>query len=205
MRDLGHALVGHAAPPVLLDEVAATLQGLTERLDSGEPRSRATVQFHDHTTLPAGGTTQLESYDDRPFSGLASPWGLDVDVHQRGDGVEATVTLRAAHEGAPGRSHGGIVAALFDDVFGFILGVIRQPAFTGELSIRYERATPLHRPLLCRGRLADRAGRKLWIEGELVDVTMPEQPVLARGKGLFITVDPLRFTQTMELPAPPPD
>ena len=203
VRDLGHALVGHRADSVLLEEVAAALEGITKQLSGGASRSRATVDFGDHTKESATSGTQLESYDDRPFSGLASPWGLDVEVHHHGQEVEATVTLREAHEGAPGRSHGGIVAALFDDVFGFILGVIRQPAFTGELSIRYEAATPLHRPLVCRGRLAERSGRKLWIEGELVDVTAPGAPVVARGKGLFITVDPKRFAQTMELPVPP--
>jgi acyl-coenzyme A thioesterase PaaI-like protein len=203
VRDLGHVLVGHTVGRELLDDVAATLESLTDRLDKGATRSRATVEFRDHTKESPTRGTQLESYDDRPFSGLASPWGLDIEVHHHGQEVEATVTLRAAHEGAPGRSHGGIVAALFDDVFGFILGVIRQPAFTGELSIRYEAATPLHRPLVCRGRLAERSGRKLWIEGELVDVTTPGEPVVARGKGLFITVDPARFAQTMELPVPP--
>jgi acyl-coenzyme A thioesterase PaaI-like protein len=205
VRDLGHALVGHAADSALLEDLATRLEALTERLDAGEVRSRATVDFRDHTTGSPGSATQLESYDDRPFSGLASPWGLDIEVHQHGEEVEATVTLRAAHEGAPGRSHGGIVAALFDDVFGFILGVIKQPAFTGELSIRYEAGTPLHRRLVCRGRLAERSGRKLWIEGELVDITTPGEPVVARAKGLFITVDPERFKQTTQLPAPPPD
>jgi acyl-coenzyme A thioesterase PaaI-like protein len=205
VRDFGHALVGHRADASLLDEVATTVEALAERLSHGEDRSRATVDFSAHTTeVPTSGT-QLESYDDRPFSGLASPWGLDFEVHQRGQEVEATVTLRAAHEGAPGRSHGGIVAALFDDVFGFILGVIKQPAFTGELSIRYEAGTPLHRPLVCRGRLVERSGRKLWIEGELVDTTAPGEPVVARAKGLFITVDPERFRQTTQLPAPPAD
>jgi acyl-coenzyme A thioesterase PaaI-like protein len=205
VRDLGHVLVGHGVDRELLDEVAGTLTSLTERLSTGTVRSRATVEFRDHTTGSSGSTTQLESYDDRPFSGLASPWGLDIEVHQHGEEVEAAVTLREAHEGAPGRSHGGIVAALFDDVFGFILGVIKQPAFTGELSIRYEAGTPLHRPLVCRGRLAERSGRKLWIEGELVDITTPGEPVVARAKGLFITVDPERFKQTTQLPAPPPD
>jgi acyl-coenzyme A thioesterase PaaI-like protein len=204
VRDLGHALVGHHASREVLQDVAPTLRRVIDRLEEGAPRSRAAIEFGDHTTEAPGSATQLESYDDRPFSGLASPWGLDVEVHQRGQEVEATVTLRAAHEGAPGRCHGGIVAALFDDVFGFVLGVIKQPAFTGELTIRYEAATPLHRPLVCRGRLADRSGRKLRIEGELVDITTPGEPVVARANGLFITVDPDRFQQTTQLP-PPPD
>ncbi len=146
----------------------------------------------------------MTSYDDRPFSGRSSPWGLDLEVHRHGDEIEGVLTLREAHEGAPGRSHGGIVAGLFDDVFGFVLDIVQEPAFTGELKIRYERPTPLHRPIACRGRLLRREGRKIWIEGELVDVTTEGQPVVARGEGLFITVDPVMFAaQTAKLPAPP--
>jgi len=205
VRDLGHALVGHHASTDLLNDVARTLDDLTERIDEGTRRQRDPLSFRDQPGEETDDGVALASYDDRPFSGLASPWGIDVDVHQRGADVEGLVTLRAAHEGAPGRCHGGIVAALFDDVFGFILGVVGQAAFTGELTIRYERGTPLYRPIVCRGRLAERSGRKLWIEGELVDITMPDQSVLARGKGLFITVDPAVFAETTQLPAPPPE
>ncbi len=205
VRDLGHALVGHHASPALLTNTAQTLDGLTEQLNAGGRRQRDPISFRDHHGEPSGEGLAMASYDDRPFSGLASPWGLDLEVHQRGNDVEGLVTLRAAHEGAPGRCHGGIVAALFDDVFGFILGVIGQAAFTGELTIRYERGTPLYRPIVCRGRLTEQSGRKLWIEGELVDITQPDEPVVARGKGLFITVDPAVFAETTQLPPPPPD
>ena len=125
----------------------------------------------------------MVSYDERPFSGRSSPWGVDLEVHRHGDEIEAILTLRAAHEGAPDRSHGGIVAGLFDDVFGFVLDVVQEAAFTGELTIRYEKPTPLHRPIACRGRLARRDGRKLYIEGELVDLQTDGQPVVARGRG----------------------
>ena len=203
VRDLGHALVGHHAPTELLDEATTTLDRLTEQLSRGRGRSRDPLMYGSSQGEETVHGVPLSSYDDRPFSGAASPWGLDIGVHQRGETVEGVVTLRAAHEGAPNRAHGGIVAAVFDDVFGFILGVIQEPAFTGELTVRYEKPTPLHRPLLCRGRLAERSGRKLWIEGELVDVTEPGEPIVARGRGLFIIVDRAAFAQTMELPAPP--
>jgi acyl-coenzyme A thioesterase PaaI-like protein len=123
-------------------------------------------------------------------------------MHRHGDEIEAFVTLRAAHEGPPGRSHGGIVAALFDDVFGYVLGVYRLPAFTGELSIRYVGATPLHRRLACRVRLAERAGRKLLMTGELTDVGTGQ--VTATATATFIAVDPETFARmTAERPAPP--
>jgi acyl-coenzyme A thioesterase PaaI-like protein len=205
VRDLGHALVGHHADPVLLDEVAATLNQLAARLDAGGSRSRPVSEFADRSrSVPTG--VAVESYDDRPFSGQASPWGLDLEVHRFGDTIQADLTLRSAHEGAPGRSHGGIVAGLFDDVFGFVLGTVQEPAFTGELSIRYERPTPLHRRLRCTGQVLRREGRKLWIGGELIDLTVEGQPVVARGEGLFITVDPQVFRlASQELPAPDPE
>ena len=88
-------------------------------------------------------------------------------------------------------------------MFGFVLDVAQEAAFTGELTIRYERPTPLHRPIACRGRLARRDGRKLHIEGELVDITTEGQPVVARARSVFISVDPSVFETTQQLPAPP--
>jgi acyl-coenzyme A thioesterase PaaI-like protein len=202
VRRIGHSLVGHDAGEELLTDVATTLDSLTARLDAGSPRQRPIEHVGHRETPTVGGRAAIESYDDRPFSGSASPWGVDLEVHRVGDEIEATVTLGSAHEGAPGRAHGGIVAGLFDDVFGFVLGVIEEPAFTGELKVRYERPTPIHRRLLCRGRLKSRDGRKLLIEGELVDATDGVDTVVARGTGVFITVDATWFGQTMELPPP---
>lgn len=205
VRRLGHALVGHQVPAPLVDEVATTVGVLADRLESGGPsRNRAVESF-------GGETWHLQqrqedgvvgSYDDRPFSGRSSPWGLDLEVHRHGDEIVGLLELGAAHEGAPGRSHGGIVAALFDDVFGFVLGILQEPAFTGELTVRYVRPTPLHRPLACCGRLGERIGRKIWIEGELVDAETGEE--LARGRGLFIAVDrEAMLPESARLPAPP--
>jgi len=204
VRDIGHALVGRDVPPVLTHEVATTLEKLTARLDEGSPRQRRQEDRTERWLAPVLDGGRMVTYDERPFSGRSSPWGVDLEVHRHHDEIEAILTLRAAHEGAPGRSHGGIVAGLFDDVFGFVLDVVHEAAFTGELTIRYEAPTPLHRPIACRGRLARRDGRKLYIEGELVDLETEGQPVVARGKGLFITVDPSVFdVGTQQLPAPP--
>jgi acyl-coenzyme A thioesterase PaaI-like protein len=203
VRELGHALVGHEAPAELIDEVADTLDKLTDRLEDGPVRHRVREDRTERWRNPAADGERMVSYDERPFSGRSSPWGVDPEVHRHGNEIEAIVTLRAAHEGAPDRSHGGIVAGFFDDVFGFVLDVAQEAAFTGELTIRYERPTPLYRPIACRGRLARREGRKLHIEGELVDITAEGQPVVARARSVFISVDPSVFETTQQLPAPP--
>lgn len=189
VRDLGHALVGHHAPLELIDRVSTTLDELTAELQHGAPRSRSQRRTPGEWSPPAEEGIDLTSFDERPVSGRSSPWGLDLRVWREGDDIVATCTLRSAHEGAPGRSHGGVVAALFDDVFGFVLHQVATPAFTGELTVRYQAGVPIGEPLECRVRMTGQDGRKLFMGGEL---TAGGQ-VLATSKATFITIPRERF------------
>ena len=185
IRDIGHALVGHIAPIELVRRVTATLDELTAALVTNPLRSRADAEPPTEWGEPPADGEVMWSYDERPVSGRSSPWGLDIVVRRDGDEAVATCTLRAGHEGAPGRSHGGIVAALFDDVYGFVLTLLAQPGFTGEIGVRYEAGVPIGRELECRVRMAERDGRKLRMTGELTDAGN----VVARSWATFITVD----------------
>lgn len=198
IRDLGHAFVGHVADTADLDRLVDELERRTAALRTGTPRERSVDRpTGDWGPGPADGE-EMTSFDDRPVSGRSSPHGLDVRVVRDGDEVVASVTLGAAHEGAPGRSHGGIIAALFDDIFGFLLVVHGQPAFTGELGVRYAAGVPLHRPLECRVRVTGRDGRKLHMTGELTGEPAghPAEPADAErieyttARATFITFDP---------------
>lgn len=193
IRDIGHSLVGHHASIELLDDVTRTLDGLTERLEPGPTRSRSEVRRDGQFGEPPPDGAVMTTYDERPISGRSSPWGLDIEVRRDGDEAVASLTLRRAHEGAPERSHGGIVAALFDDVFGFVLQVRAQTAFTGELWVRYEAGVPIGEPLNCRVRLDRRDGRKLFMTGELTLAGTGQ--LLARSAATFIAIDPSQFTQ----------
>ena len=202
IRDIGHAFIGRHATLEQIERLSDVLESITAELWPAEQRTRGLHDFgkEQQTDVPQGRFDNV--FDDRPVSGRSSPWGLDLDLHRYGDEIEALVTLRAAHEGAPGRSHGGVISALFDDVFGYVLGVIHQPAFTGDLYIRYQAPTPLMRRLSCRVRLSEQVGRKLLMTGELTESESGE--VLATAKATFISVDPAIFEAiTAERPAPP--
>lgn len=194
VRDIGHELVGHEASVELMDRITTTLDALSAELARNATRNRAmTRRGGDWGPSPEDGAI-MTSFDERPVSGRSSPWGLDLTVWREGDEAVATCTLRAAHEGAPGRSHGGVVAALIDDVYGFVLTILAQPAFTGEISIRYLEGVPIGVPLECRVRCSDRVGRKILLSGELT----AEGKVVATSTATFIAVDPTKFG----LPAP---
>lgn len=191
IRDLGHAIVGHYATVDEITEIADTLNAFTARLDANRVRNRREHHHGDVWGEAPGDGEIMTSYPERPVSGDASPWGLDTLVRREGDEAVALVTLRPAHEGAPERSHGGIVAALFDDIYGFVLAIHLQPAFTGEISVRYRAGTPIGVPLECRVRLAERQGRKLLMTGELTVVETGE--VLVTSTATFIAIDIAQF------------
>lgn len=167
IRHLGHALVGHHADPALLVELIGSVEGLAARLDAHGVRSRPGTDMLNRIMegMVADGEV-ITSYPDRPVSGAASPWGVDLVVTREGDEAVGRCTLRAAHEGAPQRSHGGVVAAIFDDLYGFVLSLQQELAFTGDLYVRYEAPTPLHTELTFRSRAVRREGRKLFLEAD---------------------------------------
>lgn len=201
IRDLGHSFAGHQAGADLLTRCAESIESMIQELDRGTSRRRDPSSFGDHRRHRYDEGPIDHAYADRPVSGSASPWGLDTELHRHGDEIEALVTLRAAHEGAPGRSHGGIVAALFDDVFGFVLGVIDEAAFTGRLTVTYRAGTPLDTRLSCRVRATERAGRKITMTGELTVAETGQ--LVAEADALFITVDPMMFVESAKHEAPP--
>jgi len=203
IRDLGHAFIGRHATIEQIDHLSDVVEGVTAALWPGEARVRGQgreFSRDESVDLPQG--RFQHTFDDRPISGRSSPWGLDPELHRHGDEIVALVTLRSAHEGAPGRAHGGVVAALFDDVFGSVLDIVKQAAFTGDLYIRYVAPTPLFRELACRVRMTSRDGRRLLMTGELVDTENDQ--VVVTATATFIAVDPDAFARaTAARPAPP--
>jgi acyl-coenzyme A thioesterase PaaI-like protein len=201
IRDIGHAFIGRQATIEQVNRLADDLEAVSAELWPAEVRIRAFIDDDSaRRTHPQG---RFESgFDDRPISGRSSPWGLDLEFHRHGDEIEAFVTLRSAHEGAPGRCHGGIVAAMFDDVYGYVLNTLAAPAFTGEITVRYLAPTPLHRRLACRARFEERQGRKIMMSATLTDVE--SGTVVATSRTTFIAVDPAVFDRpTAQRPAPP--
>ena len=190
VRDLGHALVGHVATTEQLTAATDDLRRLTKDFETGTVRDRVIERpTGDWGPAPDHGE-EMTSFDERPISGRSSPYGLDLRVVRDGDEVVGHVTLRAAHEGAPGRSHGGIISALFDDVFGFILTIYGMPAFPGEPPVRYEHGVPLPQPLECRVRLSERDGRKIHMTGELTgDDGDCGRTTYTRSRATFIAID----------------
>lgn len=194
LRELGHAIVGHAVDDEVFDEIAEFVRTRSAVINDAPARSRPTHdlkrRMFDEAPLDGEG---MMHYPDCVVSGPANPMGINIACHRDGDAAVGTITLGAAFEGAPGRAHGGVVAAIFDDVMGFVLSIERTPAFTGRLSVSYLAPTPLETPLEFRAWLRERDGRKLFIEG--VASTADGEKIL-EADGLFISIPADHFTES---------
>lgn len=190
LRQLGHALVAHDVDDAILAEIADRVGALLEQLDHAPLRKRPigamkAAQFE----AAQGSGERLEHFPDCVVSGQANPLGIAIVCTRDGEEAVAKVTLGAAFEGAPGRAHGGIVAAVFDDTMGYVLMMERTPAYTGRLSITYRAPTPVGEEIEFRARLRRRTGRKLDIVGQ----AHHGETLVAEAEGLFIAVDPASF------------
>lgn len=190
LRRFGHTLMEHEADDELLARVTTAAERTTAALEAAPRRARDAVRMKQQFFPEEVADGQRVNHFDECFvSGRWNPLGIGIEVWRDGDGVVATVTLGAAYEGAPGRSHGGIVAAIFDDVMGYLLSVHQIPAFTGELTVRYLAPTPMGVELTYRSWIVHRDGRRLLTEAEAT----AEGQKVASATATFIEVDPSRF------------
>lgn len=188
LRRLGHAIVGHHVDPTALTEIAEQVEAWLPGLEAGEQRRRPVEDMKRRLyEAPQTDGPDLDHFPDCVVSGPANPMGVAVSLHRDGDDAVATVSLGAAFEGAPGRAHGGIVAAVFDDTMGLVLKIISTPAYTGELTVRYLAPTPVGEELEFRARLARREGRKLFMEAEAYRTS--DRTQVASAKAVFIAIE----------------
>jgi acyl-coenzyme A thioesterase PaaI-like protein len=115
-----------------------------------------------------------------PLNPIAPP----VEMLIGEDGVvRGEVTLTEVFNGPPwDLTHGGVVAMIFDELLG-VAGITVGGGFTGRLTVRYRKPTPIGRPLRLEARVVHRQGRKITAHG-----TMHDGDVLtAEAEGLFIS------------------
>ena len=208
-RDVLHSFTGHEVPTETVEQLSLHMHNIVVEIDSQPRRDRlaimrAAMAAHEGENFAVG--TARAGYEDRAVAGKANPASIEFNIDFQGSvglggdpdpyqDVVATFVLRKAFEGAPGRAHGGMVAAAFDDVTGWVIGRLGEPAFTGEISVRFQAPVPIDELLEIRTRLVNRERRKLFITAELHS---PDGTVVATCRATYITVDPKIFAGAPE-------
>ena len=124
LRRLGNALVGHHVEDDDLFEMAKTADAMLAEVIHGERRIRPVDDMKRYVWgIHPGEGDRLDHFPDCIVSGAANPMGLGMTIWRDDEEAVARVRLGHAFEGAPGRAHGGVVAAIFDDVMGMVLNL----------------------------------------------------------------------------------
>jgi hypothetical protein len=188
VRRISAVTMGHPVPDV---DVAAAADQLARIADALEKRAPATKRprFQPNTS----GHPQ-DFFPTSPMIGFANPVAPPVEVWSvEGEGgqpeIRGRVTFGYAYEGPPTCVHGGIIAALFDEVMGAANLIGEHPGMTGTLTVRYRRPTPLLAPLEIVARFTGSERRKVFTWAGIYH----DGALMAEAEGIFITMDPDRL------------
>jgi acyl-coenzyme A thioesterase PaaI-like protein len=123
----------------------------------------------------------------------SNPAGLALRFRRVGARIVAPYAIADRFHGAPGVAHGGVVAAILDEVSCAAAVFLRDRyVVTGELVVRYERPVPVEVPLVIEAEIA-REGHLRYTE---IEARVLQGGVrLARSTGKF-------FHQTRGTAAP---
>lgn len=116
-------------------------------------------------------------------SGYSNPLAPPLDLQLDGETTRGSAVYTAAYEGPPGCLHGGFVAAAFDDLLGCAQMASGAAGFTGTLTVRMRRPTPLNVRIEYEGGLDRVEGRKIWCSGR----SWHGDTLLAEAECLFIS------------------
>jgi uncharacterized protein (TIGR00369 family) len=98
-------------------------------------------------------------------------------------------------QGPPGHVHGGIIATILDEAMSKVNKLRSVLAPTAKMTVQFLRPVPLGKPLMVEGWEQSVRGRK---HVNLAEIRNAAGDILARGRGLFIAVDPKRFAKYLK-------
>lgn len=170
------------APPEILSQVRRQLGDALELLSA---HSRAGP----HTQAVAEG----QLYSDRrimahelmpysPIIGRLNPVSPRLVFRLVGDRLEGSGSFPVRFVGALQTVHGGMVAAALDEIMGLVNYLNGAGGFTGTMTVRYHRPTPIDTELVLVGEMLEHRGRKVQSRAEI----RCGGELTASAEGLFI-------------------
>ncbi|MCL6731351.1 PaaI family thioesterase [Streptomyces sp. JV178] len=152
-----------------------------------QPPADATAPVR-HPEAPAPGELLGAHYGQCFGCGDEQPHGLHLQA-RAGEGVSLTAefTVKAAHQGAPGLAHGGVLATALDETLGSLTWLLRTIAVTGRLETDFVRPVPVGAVLHLQAEVTAVAGRKIYASAT-GRVGGPDGPLAVRADALFVEV-----------------
>ncbi len=179
IRELIAQCVTSEASAEVLAAASAQVRGVVAQL-GGHPSGTLLDAF---TNKTVGDITRFA--DRQTMIGLCNPISPPMTMSDDGQLVTAYVNFGPAFEGAPGCVHGGLLAAAFDQVLGYLNVSRKVGAMTATLNLQYRRPTPINKPLRMEARIERVEGKKRWVSGKMFS----GDELTVEAEGLFIALE----------------
>ncbi|WP_179815915.1 PaaI family thioesterase [Allostreptomyces psammosilenae] len=147
-----------------------------------------------HPNAPPPGSVLGPHYDGCFGCGPRAPGGLRLVVRAgEGVSVHTVFTPTTEHQGAPGITHGGMLAAALDETLGSLNWLLMTTSVTARLETDYRAPVPLGTALHLTARCTGVQGRKIHAEAE-GRTGSPDGPLAVVARALFVRVGLAHFT-----------
>ncbi len=117
--------------------------------------------------------------------GMRNASGLHLQYHLTGVRVVTTWVPGDDHAGFPGLVHGGLIAAVLDDVMGRCSVLHRRWVVTGRMETRFREVAPLGAALLVEGWTTRFTRRVMQAEARM---SLQDGTVVAEATGTYLPV-----------------
>ena len=120
--------------------------------------------------------------------GVKNESGLGMKFYEHGPGeVTATFEVPQHYQGYPGVVHGGIIAAMLDEVAGraAMTGKHEQFRYSAKLEIKYRKPAPTGEPLLVHGWVVEERGSRALAKA---DLRLEDGTLLSEAEALLVNL-----------------
>lgn len=183
VRQLMTAAATSEIPADELDEIAASLDVLTQRLarESRPTPKRSHLDVDAIERVRAGAPWPLWEHN---------PLAIPLEIHVDGGVATSELVPGPLFEGPPGLMHGGLSAAVLDSLLAVLAQVQRRRVVTVRLEMSYLAPIPLGTTVRLVGEITETQGRKTTAIGEIrLPATDPADEVVAvRAVALLLEI-----------------
>jgi Thioesterase superfamily len=175
VRELIRLALRTDADPDSIDAARTAIRTANDVLRSRQPDESQVVRYS------VGGRPVVWG---NAVIGLRNAIAPPLTIHHDDDATRcwSEFTLNSAYEGPPGLVHGGVCALVLDHVLGEAASAgLTKPLFTGTLTVRFVRGTPLGR-LRAEAAVERTEGVKSFVSGHLSD----GEGITVEAEGIFI-------------------
>jgi acyl-coenzyme A thioesterase PaaI-like protein len=174
VRDLVDATIRTTVADEDIRAAQSEIEAIVERLRAEQLPGPAGVRYNSDARSWSWGNAAIGLRN-----AVAPPM---IVIHDEPGRAHADVTLGAAYEGPPGRVHGGVSALLLDHLMGETASAgFTRATFTGTLTLRYRRGTPLG-PLRLEAHIDREEGRKVFV----IASTSDSDGITVEAEGIFV-------------------